>query len=154
MKRYDKVIFLCTTNTLLSPLAECIFRKNSPDWMPEAVSRGLVVLFEEPVNPKMNVLLSQNGFSVSNHGMSKQIAAEELTEDTLILTMTLSEKVKFIEEFHYENYVYTLGEYVGVEADLIDPVGGEEEQYKECFDEIVFRVNKAIHKIEEQYWEE
>lgn len=154
MKRYDQVIFLCTTNTLLSPIAEGIYRKNSPDWMPKGISRGLVVLFEEPINPKCNVLLTQNGFDISGHNQSRQLVQEDLLEDTLILTMTLSEKVKLIEEFQYEDNVYTIGEFVGEDADMIDPGGSEDEKYRECFEELLLRVNKVIQKIEEQYWEE
>ncbi|MDD7403761.1 MAG: hypothetical protein SO170_08660 [Butyribacter sp.] len=154
MKRYNQVIFLCTTNTLLSPLAEGIYRKNSPDWMPKVISRGLVVLFEEPIHPKVNVLLMQNGFDISGHNQSRQLVPEDIVEDTLVLTMTLQEKVKFIEDFQHEENVYTIGEFVGEDADMVNPGGSEDEKYKECFDELLLRVNKVIQKIEEQYWEE
>ena len=43
MKRYDQIVFVCTSNTLLSPIAEGIYRKNSLDWMPKGISRGLIV---------------------------------------------------------------------------------------------------------------
>lgn len=154
MKRYDQIVFVCTTNTLLSPMAEGIYRNNSPDWMPKGISRGLVVLFEEPINPKCNVLLTQNGYTISGHSQSRQLSKEDLTEEALILTMTLSEKVKLIEAFEHEKNVYTIGEYVGEDTDMADPGGSEEEKYKECFDELVFRVNKVIRKLEELYWEE
>lgn len=45
-----------------------------------------------------------------------------------------------------------MGEFVGEDTDILDPGGAEEEKYKECFDELFFRVNKVIQKIEEQYW--
>lgn len=154
MKRYNQVVFVCTSNTLLSPIAEGIYRKNSPDWMPKGISRGLVVLFEEPINPKVSVLLTQNGFPISGHSQSRQIIEEDLGQDTLILTMTLSEKVKIAEEFPHIENVYTLGEFVGEDTDIRDPGGAEEEKYKACFDELLLRVNKVIQKIEEQYWEE
>lgn len=153
MKRYDQLVFVCTTNTLLSPIAEGIYRNNSPDWMPKGISRGLVVLFEEPINPKCNVLLTQNGFAISGHGQSRQLIKEDLTTEALVLTMTLSEKVKLIEEFEHEDNVYTIGEFVGEDTDMVDPGGSEEEKYKECFDELVLRVNKVIQKLEELYWE-
>lgn len=153
MKRYDQLVFVCTTNTLLSPIAEGIYRNNSPDWMPKGISRGLVVLFEEPINPKCNVLLTQNGFAISGHSQSRQLIKEDLTSEALVLTMTLSEKVKLIEEFEHENNVYTIGEFVGEDTDMVDPGGSEEEKYKECFDELVLRVNKVIQKLEELYWE-
>lgn len=154
MKRYDQVVFVCTTNTFLSPIAEGIYRNNSPDWMPKGSSRGLVVLFEEPINPKCNVLLTQNGYAISGHSQSRQLEKEELTENSLILTMTLSEKVKLIEAFEHEKNVYTIGEFVGEDTDIADPAGSEEERYKECFDELALRVNKVIQKLEQLYWEE
>lgn len=154
MKRYDQIVFVCTTNTLLSPIAEGIYRNNSPEWMPKGISRGLVVLFEEPINPKCNVLLMQNGYTISGHSQSRQLAEDVLTEDALLLTMTLSEKVKLIEEFEHEENVYTIGEFVGEDTDMIDPGGSEDEKYKECFKELVLRVNKVIQKVEELYWEE
>ena len=154
MKHYDQVIFLCTANTLLSPLAEGIYRKNSLDWMPKGVSRGLVVLFEEPISPKCDILLMQNGFDISGHDQSRQIEKEDLTEETLVLTMTLSEKVKLIEKFQLEENVSTIGEFAGEDTDIADPGGGDDEAYKECFQELVRRVNKVIQKIEKQYREE
>lgn len=154
MKHYNQIIFVCTSNTLLSPVAEGIYRDRSPKWMPKGISRGLVVLFEEPVNPKCNVLLTQNGYTISSHSQSRQLSKEDLTEGTLVLTMTLSEKVKLIEEFGYEENVYTLGEYVGEDTDMADPGGSEEEKYKECFEELVFRVDKLIQKLRELSLEE
>lgn len=154
MKRYDQIVFVCTANTFLSPIAEGIYRSNSPDWMPKGISRGLVVLFEEPVNPKCNVLLTQNGYPISGHSQSRQLEQEELTEDSLVLTMTLSEKVKLIETFAHEKNVYTIGEFVGEDTDMADPEGSEEERYKECFDEMALRVNKVVQKLEQLYWEE
>lgn len=149
MKHYDQIIFVCTSNTLLSPVAEGIYRDHSSKWMPKAFSRGLVVLFEEPINPKCNMLLTQNGYTISSHSQSRQLSKEDLTEDTLVLTMALSQKVKLTEEFGHEENVYTLGEFVGEDTDMTDPEGSEEEKYKECFDELVFRVDKVIQKLKE-----
>lgn len=151
MKQYSQIVFVCTTNTLLSPIAEGIYRNNSLEWMPKGISRGLVVLFEEPINPKCNVLLTQNGYRISGHNQSRQLVKEDLQENALILTMTLSEKVKLIEEFEHEDNVYTIGEFVGEDTDIIDPAGSEEEKYKGCFDELVLRVNKMIQKLENLY---
>ena len=53
---YDKVVFVCTGNTFCSPLAEAVYRSMAPTWLPSAISRGIVVLFSEPINPKVNAL--------------------------------------------------------------------------------------------------
>lgn len=150
MKHYEQIIFVCTSNTLLSPLAEGIYRKNAPQYMPGAISRGLVVLFEEPINPRCDILLTKNGFPISSHGQSRQLKEDDLKEGSLILTMSLSEKVKLIEEFGYEENVYTLGEYVGEDTDILEPAGAGEEKYRECFETLSYRVAKAIEKLEQE----
>lgn len=151
MKRYDKVIFICTGNTFLSPVAEGIYRAKAPVWMPEPYSRGLVVLFEEPISPKVNLLLSQHELPPSDHIQSRQMEREDISEVTLILTMTLSEKVQFLEEFGDTGKVYTLGEYTGVETDVSDPYGAEDEAYENCFEDLSQRVELVIARLEREY---
>ena len=153
MKHYDQVLFVCTANTFLSTVAEGIYRYNAPGWMPKGISRGLVVLFEEPINPKCNLLLTKNNYDISGHNQSRQLTEEDLTEESLILTMTLSEKVKLIEQFEHEENVYTIGEFVGEDTDIVVPGSGEDEKYRECFEELVLRVNKVIGKLEKLYKE-
>ena len=96
MKSYDKVIFVSKGNTFSSPLVEAIYRDKAPNWLPESMSRGTVVLFSEPINPKVNVLLSSHDINISNHENSKQLEMENIGQDTLILTMTFSDKLKVI----------------------------------------------------------
>lgn len=151
MKRYRKVIFLCTANTYLSPLAEALYRyyTDGSERMPQSVSRGLVVLFSEPISPKINVSLSQHEIPVSSHENSIQLTQEDLIEDTLVLTMTFSEKVSLMEEYHHED-VYTLGEFVGEDTDIQDPYGGEDEQYESCYSDISRRVKKVVQILKEE----
>ena len=54
-------------------------------------SRGMVVLFEEPVNQKAEAVMISNKLEVSSH-MSQQINAEDIDENTLVLTMDESIK--------------------------------------------------------------
>lgn len=63
--------------------------------MPEPYSRGLVVLFEEPISPKVNLLLSKHEMTPGNHSQSMQLQKEELTDKTLILTMTFRRRYNF-----------------------------------------------------------
>lgn len=145
--KYDKIIFICTRNTFLSPLAEAIFRAKAPVGAPEQCSRGLVVLFEEPINPKVNLLLSRFQIPVSNHGQSKQIEEADITENTLALTMTLSEKVQLLEMFGSQGHIYTLGEYTGEETDVLDPYGEGEEGYIQCCEELIRRIDLMAERL-------
>lgn len=149
--KYDKIIFVCTRNTFLSPIAEAIFRAKAPDWMPTPCSRGLVVLFQEPISPKVNLLLSKYSIQPSDHEQSKQMEQEDITEHTLLLTMTLSEKVQIIEQFATVGHVYTLGEYTGVETDVPDPYGEGEDGYISCYEELLKRIDLVIHRVEQEY---
>ena len=73
MKSYDKVIFVSKGNTFSSPLVEAIYRMKAPNWLPSSMSRGTVVLFSEPINPKVNVLLSSHDMNISNHENSSSL---------------------------------------------------------------------------------
>ncbi len=155
MKQYQKIIFLCTNNTYLSPMAEAMYRHyaNFEKELPECCSRGLVVLFSEPISPKVNVALTNHEMKISSHENSQQIQSEEVDKDTLVLTMTFSEKVKLLEEFSAEN-VYTLGEFVGEDTDIVDPYGGEEEQYEKTYEDIERRIKQVITILTEDIQEE
>ncbi len=154
MKSYDKVIFICTTNTFCSPVAEAVYKEIAPAWLPEAVSRGIVVLFSEPISPKVNVILSSHDIGVSNHKHSMQLHKEDITQDTLMLTMAFSEKVKLMEDFGIDSNVYTIGEFIGEDTDMVNPYGTDDTQYGNFFEEVQKRVERVILRIESIYHEE
>lgn len=154
MKRYDNVIFICTTNTFCSPIAEAVYRHMAPAWIPKAVSRGMVVLFSEPISPKVNVILSGHDMGTSNHKNSIQLSKDDITKDTLMLTMAFSEKVKLMEDFGIDKNVYTIGEFIGEDTDMVNPYGADDEQYESFFAEIQKRVERVILRIEAIYHEE
>ncbi|MFG6328197.1 MAG: hypothetical protein K1W06_01785 [Lachnospiraceae bacterium] len=154
MKSYDKVIFICTTNTFCSPIAEAVYKEIAPAWLPEAVSRGIVVLFPEPISPKVNVILSSHDMEVSNHKHSMQMEKDDITPDTLLLVMAFSEKVKLMEDFGIDNNVYTIGEFIGEDTDMINPYGADDAQYQSFFEEVQKRVERVILRIEAIYHEE
>ena len=154
MKSYDKVIFVCTANTFCSPIAEAVYKEIAPAWLPKAVSRGIVVLFSEPISPKVNVILSSHDMEVSNHEHSIQLSKEDITQDTLILVMTLSEKVKLMEDFGIDSNIYTIGEFIGEDTDMVNPYGADDVQYESFFEVIHKRVERVILRIEAIYHEE
>ena len=140
MKSYDKVIFVSKGNTFSSPLVEAIYRDKAPNWLPESMSRGTVVLFSEPIN-------------ISNHENSKQLEMENIGQDTLILTMTFSDKLKVIEDLGVSNNVYTLGEYIEDDADISDPLDPDETLYDKFFEEVAEKIEKVILHMEAEYHE-
>ena len=97
MKEYKKLIFVDTDNTCRSIMAEAVMKaicKNKPITV---CSRGLVVLFPEPINPKATAILKGDGL-VPAKTCTEELLPGDLTEGTLVLTMTAKEKKKASEK--------------------------------------------------------
>lgn len=135
MPDYKKIIFVCKENLTQSPMAEWIFKSIVMDVEKEIVSRGLIVLFPEPVNPKVVDLLKVHGVPCEEH-TSQRLSESEIDEKTLIITMNSIEKIKVAEEYSISDNIYTINEYVEQDGELIDPYGGEEEDYEKCYTEL------------------
>ena len=131
MKRYDKLIFVDKENTSISPMAEAIMQHRFllEDILIE--SRGLVVLFPEPVNPKAEEVLSEEELTMVDH-TSILFSEDDFDERTLILEMEQSQKEKINAEFPEPINVFTLREYIGADADVSNPYGGSLDEYRAC----------------------
>lgn len=131
MKRYDKLIFVDKSNTAVSPMAEAIMqhRFRLEDILIE--SRGLVVLFPEPINPKAEEVLISGGLQVYEH-TSTPLTADDFDERTLILTMDITQKEMIYADYPQPINVFTLREYVGADDDVSNPYGGTLDDYRAC----------------------
>lgn len=144
--KYERVIFICTENTSRGPIAESLFRNMSNVEGIECMSRGLIVLFPEPVNPKAEQVLQNHGLEMVGH-TTKQFKSHEADENTLVLTMTEHQKKKVIEDFYVTHNIYTIKEFVGEFGDVLDPYGGTMLQYEECYEELARLVKKTVYQI-------
>lgn len=148
MGKYHKLIFVCTGNTCRSPIAEAIYRNLEKVSDRKVISRGLVVLFSEPLNPKAEIVLQKHDLELNNH-MAKGLKASDIEENTLILTMTASQKKKVQELYPEEKDIYTIKEFAGEIGDVIDPYGGTLMDYEECYIELGRLVKKTVYKLNE-----
>lgn len=112
-------------------------------------SRGLVVLFPEPYNPKAEAVLVTHNLTIKGR-TSKQLAPEDITSHTLILTMTLAQKIKAVHEYGHLEQIYSLNEYIGEEGDVMDPYGEELPAYEECYRELCRLIEKAVVRIKKE----
>lgn len=143
-----KIIIVSTNNTCRSFIAESVLRqylKEAHQKDVEVISRGLVVLFPEPVHVKAADMVRETGIEIVDF-QSSQLLQEEVEESDLILTMTEEQKEKVISDYHGYKEVATINEYARVEGAVIDPYGMEEEDYERCF----IQITRLIKKI----WEE
>lgn len=124
----NKVIFVCSDNTCASNVAEAIFKSVLGDRVINVCSKGMVVLFPEPVNPKAVAVLKARNL-VMERTESEGLTFSDLEGHPLILTMTESQKNRLNESYPGAADVFTLREFVGSSGDISLPVGGSLADY-------------------------
>lgn len=129
-------------------MAEAIYKNLEMVSERKAISRGLVVLFSEPLNPKAEIILKKHDLELKNH-VSKGLKVSDIEDATLILTMTASQKRKVNELYPELKEVYTIKEYAGEIGDVVDPYGGTLMDYEECYIELGRLVKKTVYKLNE-----
>lgn len=147
MNTYTKIIFVCMGNTCRSPMAATIMQSSLQDFDILVESRGMVVLFPEPFNPKAVAVAASHGMIMPNNSAT-QIENADFGSDTLVLVMNSAMKQKLYDDFDRAINVYTLGEFVGTPAEEVkDPYGRGVEEYNKCFNELEVMVSKAAKII-------
>ena len=145
---YDRIIFVCEGNHSKGPMAETICKSLTENENIPAISRGLVVLFSEPVNEKAVSVLENHGLTCAVE-FSKELTKEDITENALILTMTDKQKKQTIDKYEIENNIFSIKEFNGEEGEVKDPYGGTLVDYEECYNELLRLIKKTIYKLEE-----
>lgn len=146
MERIDKIIFVCTGNTCRSPMAESLYYSMELGEKIEVISRGLVVLFPEPINPKAEIVLKNHGLELKEH-ITKQFQNSEVNEFTLILSMTEQQKQVLEKDYNITENCYTLKEFANEIGDVVDPYGGSLMDYEDCFNELSRLIRKTAYRV-------
>lgn len=147
---YNKIIFVSKENVTLSPMAQWIMKSILMDKSKEILSRGLVVLFPEPQNKKVTDLLVLHGIPCEEQ-VSEEFTVDEVDENTLILAMNFTERVKLLDDYPMEEWsqnVFTLQEFAEEEEEPIDPYGEDEEGYEACYvqlKELLYKIKRKLN---------
>ncbi|MCD7744701.1 MAG: phosphotyrosine protein phosphatase [Lachnospiraceae bacterium] len=151
MKKYDRLIFASKGDTAAGPMAEAIMQSKYLLDELDVTSKGLVVLFPEPINPKAEAVLVSNGLTMKEH-MSDPLVREDFNERTLILTFTDEVRQKVLEAFEpeREDLVQVLYRYVGESEGPENPYGGSLADYGKCFSQLEIMVKKLVVLLNEE----
>lgn len=133
-----------------APMAAGILREYTLKYPVEVESRGLVVLFPEPLNQKAEAVMISNGINTEGFA-SVQLSEDDFTEDTLVLVMERAHLEKIREK--YENVIrenlHVLTELVGDELEILNPYGGSLQSYGLCYETLRKSIYKLVNLLNE-----
>lgn len=152
MSEKKKILFVCTGNTCRSPMAETLARNILAEVAEktaevEVVSAGLAALPGAAAAENAVQALRELGVELEGHA-ARLLTAELVREADLVLTMTGSHRQQVCSLApECADKVYTLAGYAGEGADVVDPIGGSVEVYRQCAGEIRRLVARALQKF-------
>ena len=149
MKKYDRLIFVSNSDTCRGPMAEAILKRKFLLSELEVESRGLVVLFPEPVNQKAEAILASHGLTMKDH-TAKMLEQEDFDERTLILVMEDALKQRIFQEHENVQNTWQLSEYIKEETDVTEPVGGSLADYGACYELLDSMISSLVVVLNEE----
>ena len=157
LQKYRRIIFVSATDSARGPIAAELLRNQDLEQEYIVDSRGMVVLFPEPVNQKAEAVMRSNGLTMEKH-FSQQFDGENILDDTLVLTMEESQKDKLRTEYENVRNIYTLNEFTGDAAEIPNPYGKPLTAYGECFEVMERLIAELAEKLNssaegEKEWE-
>jgi len=129
-------------------MAKAIYMSMEENRDIEVLSRGLAVLFSEPINPKVEAVLNNHNIAIED-SETVQLQDSDLDEHTLVLTMSEHMKQTVLNEYDNVCDVYSITEFVGQMGEVLDPCGGNIAEYESCYGELSKLVKKTIYKMDE-----
>lgn len=153
--RKKKILFVCTGNTCRSPMAEHLLKdklkKMNIDDI-EVESAGLSAFFPQQASKNAVQVMNEIGIDISSH-VSRLISEDMIKGSDLILTMEKYHKEAIVNIYPgVMDKVFTLKEYVldsKDDLDVVDPYGGDLDEYRKCRDELSDLIDKLLSKVDD-----
>lgn len=149
LQKYRRVIFVSGSDCCRGPMAAELLRNENLVQEYKIDSRGMVVLFPEPVNQKAEAIMRSQQMTMGNHEATP-FEESDLDEDTLVLTFEETQKWKIISEYEYVKHVYTLNEYIEDEREALSMHGQPLTGYGELFELLRELIKKLAQKLNEE----
>jgi protein-tyrosine phosphatase len=149
------IIFVCTGNTCRSPMAEGLCQKLlaeklgcAPDQLPEqglvVRSAGLAAIMGGPAAPEAIQAASEFAVDLTAH-TSRPLTAALVSQADLVVAMTQSHLQALA--LHFPGLGSRFRLLSPDREDLADPVGGNQEVYRECARQILHSLKSLIPEL-------
>lgn len=149
LQEYRRILFISNGDNTRAPMAAELLR-NTPLLQEYVIdSRGMIVLFPEPANQKAEAIMKSQQMTLEGHE-AKAFTQEDLTEDTLVLTMEPTQKWKIVSEYDQVKHVYTLTEFVGEDGSIPSAYGQPLTSYGEVFEVLRDLIKKLADKLNQE----
>ena len=149
LQKYRSIVFVSSSDNCRAPMAAALLRRQPLLQEYTVYSRGMIVLFPEPLNPKAEEIMRAHDILLEGHETTA-FSGDILKEDTLVLVMEEAQKLKIKSEYPEFGHVYTLCEYVGGEKEIPSVYGQALEQYEEMYGLIKAYIIKLADKLNEE----
>jgi len=142
-----RVLFVCTGNTCRSPMARAAFLHLCAGdarlaGRVEAQSAGLWADLGAPMSGNAKKALAAAGIPVPEHG-ARGVDEGIIAGADLVLALTRGHGKELLRRFPaVQDKMFVLGE-----ADIPDPFGGDEEQYRACLVAILNALTPWVEKL-------
>ncbi len=138
----DTIIFVDNDDVSLSVMAKEIAIEKRTRKNLNILSRGLNVLFSEPVNQKTRTVLENHNLDGKNHS-AKRLKQTDFDERTAIVALNIAVKDKIMDRFENTEQLYTISEFFDERIVLDDPFGKDIEEYEKCYEILDSVLSKA-----------
>lgn len=116
----------------------------------EAVARGLVVQWPEPMNQKAEAVLISKGMKTEGY-MTSKLTESDFMEGSIVIAMEQAQKERILSGYNgaSEENTYVLNQLVGDELEVMNPYGQPIQTYGLCYEVLKASVEKLIKILEE-----